>query len=68
MPDDIYAVTVDGPDGTRVCRLFGGAQVRQAAFGPEQPHAKAALMASIDIQSAFERGDLGPGAPTGEGS
>ena len=67
MPDDIYAVTVDGPDGTRVCRMFGGETVRQAIFGPEQPHAKAALMASIDIQSAFERGELGPGVRGAEG-
>jgi hypothetical protein len=59
---DEYAVTIDGPDGTRVRRLYSGPEVRLFIAGPEQPHAKAAYLASIEIQAAFERGELGMGS------
>lgn len=61
MNGDTYTVTIDGPDGMQVRRIFAGVEVRSAAFGPEQPHAKAALMASLMIQAQFERGELGVG-------
>jgi hypothetical protein len=59
MMDDLYTVTIDGPDDTRVRRVLSGELVRHAIAGPLQPHAKAAYLASIEIQAAFERGELG---------
>lgn len=56
---DTYIVTIDGPDGMQVQRTFDGTMLRSAIPGPEQPHAKAAYLASIEIQAAFERGELG---------
>ena len=58
---DEYEVTIDGPDGTRVQRIYDGELVRAFIAGPEQPHAKAAYLASVDIQAMFERGELGIG-------
>jgi hypothetical protein len=57
--DDLYTVTIDGPDGTQVKRVLSGELVRAAIAGPVQPHAKAAFLASIDIEEQFERGELG---------
>jgi hypothetical protein len=55
VSDDIYVVTVDGPDGTRIRRAFSQVTIDCLRAGPQDPHAKAAYIASIEIQAYFDR-------------